>query len=236
MSELVFDTTKYPISIYAICLSSSILIGLTVAVLLLLKERVNKTVAVFSAVINAILLVYFGIFFTLVANIKSGKAVFGFTSTGGAIGVVIGTFIFYKIFKEKLVFKAYASVIPLMYAVSKLGCFFSGCCGGREYHGPLSVKYIGTADFINDYATFPVPLLECVVFFIIYSVMMIHYKKMGVVGYVCLNMALCAFAKLLIDFLRSSHIGQVISINQICCILFIVVAGVIASIFKKQIH
>ena len=69
---------------------------------------------------------------------------FGFSSLGGMAGILLGVWIFTKISKEHKIelWTAYVLALGLMYAVSKLGCFFAGCCVGMRYQGPGSIRYL----------------------------------------------------------------------------------------------
>lgn len=56
-----------------------------------------------------------------------------------------------------------AVVIPLFHAISRVGCFFGGCCYGLIYGGPLSVNY--TTEVQGEIVAglrFPVQLLESI--------------------------------------------------------------------------
>ena len=48
--------------------------------------------------------------------------------------------------------------LPAMYSISKLGCFFTGCCFGIPYNGIFSVYYPGV--YFNN--VFPINLLSCI--------------------------------------------------------------------------
>lgn len=245
---MIIDTTQYHTSIYAICVMTSILAGFIVASILLVKQKSSKITILCSALLNIVLLGYCGLVFEFIVNIKSGYfgsepadlitpnpqvdlsnenpltgliSMMGLTSIGCAIGIIIGSYILSRIFKNTMIIKAYTTVLPLIYSIAKIGCFFGGCCGGQEYHGPMAVNYLRYGEYINPTLTFPVPLLESVVFMAIFVPMIILFNKLEFRTHIAINGILCCVAKFCIDFLRSSHVGQNISINQILCLVLL---------------
>ena len=83
---------------------------------------------------------------------------------GGMAGILLGVWIFTKISKEHKIelWTAYVLALGLMYAVSKLGCFFAGCCVGMKYQGPGSIRYLDNGA-VGEYL-FPVQLAETILF------------------------------------------------------------------------
>jgi len=231
--RLIIDTEKYPISLYSIFLVSSLLIGFLVAVILMRKLKVRKDALICSAFLNIVLIIQLSLTYTYVIGLFEGREVFGFSSMGAVIGLLLGSFFTSRLFKEPHILKAFSAVLPLIYAISKLGCFFAGCCGGIEYHGFGAVTYLGSKDFIRDCPTLPVPMLETIAFTIIFIIVILLFNKLDLKKHITLNALLCALAKGLLDFLRYSHVNQVISINQIFCILVAVTVLLIAYVIPK---
>lgn len=64
---------------------------------------------------------------------RQGKPSLGLTSIGGVFGIAVGSIIMYLIFKDRMLMQAYFTTFPLIYSVSKIGCFFGGCCGGLDW-------------------------------------------------------------------------------------------------------
>jgi len=231
---VIINPYKYPISIYAIFLTSSILIGFFIATMMLVRNKTNKIAICCSLILNGVMLIYFGLVFNYLVNIGKDNTSLGFTSMGGVIGVTLGSVIMYLIFKDLMLLQAYLTVFPLIYSISKIGCFFGGCCGGREYYGPLSVNYIDKdGALVHPYLTFPVPLLESAVFLLIFVAIVILFRKLSFRIHIALNSALCCIAKFGIDFLRSSHEGVVISINQLLCAIVFVMTLIFLILGKR---
>jgi len=215
-----FDVSGTGVSPYGIFLALSFLVSFTVACVLMLKRGVHKMLVFGSAVINFILALYFGCMFTVVAN-KGLTGQIGFTSMGGLAGVLLGTFVLGLVFKEYKteLWRAYATVIPLVYSISKLGCFSVGCCHGIRYNGPLSVTYHGALPPTTEVELFPVQLAETVVFFVIFLAgVYSNYARNSKNGILTV-LIMCSVGKFGLDFLRQSHVGVVLSTNQILCIV-----------------
>ena len=231
---MIFNTDNYPISIYSICFAIAVLAGFSVATAILLIKKRNKTAIICAAMLNIILLFYGGLMFSFLVNIDSGKLSFGLTSMGGAFGLIIGSFIMYCIYKDTELLKAYMAVLPLIYSISKLGCFFAGCCGGIEYHGPMAINYIRHSENMYPDYTFPIQLLESIVFMLIFIIVIALYKKYDFRIHIAVNGAICCVAKFGLDFLRSSHIKKIISMNQILC-LVVLILTIVMIVFGNRI-
>lgn len=158
----------------------------------------------------------------------------GLSSYGGVIGAIICLVIFSLQFKKsfKDILFIFMPSIPLMYAIGKIGCFCVGCCYGIQYNGLGHVTYKYSLAAPNNVSLFPVQLLETLVFLLIFLYMIssilkdkFNYKILGV------SFILCGVVKFGLDFLRASHIGGVLSLNQIISLVFVVL-GVIS--FKRQ--
>lgn len=231
---LIIDVDKYIIAPYGIFLALSIVVGLAVAAILLLKNKTNKSVVIFSVMINATLVVYGGLFFTYVVNMFTNKKGIGFTSSGGAIGIIVGSFIIYMVTKDKNIPKYYSLSIPLMYSISKLGCFSVGCCGGIEYEGFGAIRYVGSRDYLTEGYTFPIALVESIVFSAIVIVMLIIQRKVSLGSFLIINVVTSAVAKFLLDFLRISHKGMILTVNQISCIVLAVSVTVAVLVISSK--
>ena len=149
----------------------------------------------------------------------------GFSSVGAVIGIIIMSIIYIKMFKSN---------IKMIYSIGKIACFLTGCCYGIEYSGPFSVTYLYSQNDINGISLFPVQLLESIVFFIIFIISFnivikdkVNNKSIGILT------TMIFACKFLLDFLRFTHMKNLISFNQIMCVPFILI-GLSLIIFKKE--
>ena len=153
----------------------------------------------------------------------------GFSSVGALAGMYAAAFMMQMLCKAQ----PYAAsmpegctfVLPLMYGISKIGCFLAGCCRGIPYSGVCSVIYAGADG--NSAALFPVQAAESAVFLAIFALgLLLHRKRPDAAVYAVFFVS--AAAKFLLDFLRESHQGTVISLNQgLCLALAVCCAGML---------
>ena len=114
--------------------------------------------------------------------------------------------------------------IPLMYAIGKTGCLMAGCCHGIGYGGWGHIVYCHSPAAPAGVALFPVQLTETIVFSLIFVFMLYKTARskfdIPVLG---ISFILSGTGKFTLDFLRMSHTGQFISINQWFSIFFILI-------------
>ena len=135
----------------------------------------------------------------------------GFSYVGGIIGYMVFVKLYTKLYKEtpQEVTINIMMIIPLIYSIAKIGCYFSGCCTGIT--------------------KFPLQIIECFLYVTIYVIMAILYKKHlyrasnsnCVIVYLGL-MALSIF-RFFIDFIRADRtiIFMHITLPQMLCLIFI---------------
>lgn len=160
----------------------------------------------------------------------------GFSSIGAVIGIIIMSIIYIKLFKSsiKMIVETFICSIPLIYSIGKIACFLAGCCYGIEYNGPLSITYQYSPNNINGISLFPVQLFESIVFFVLFLISFNMVLKDKVnnksIGIFTIIIFICKF---LLDFLRFTHMKNLISFNQIMCIPFILI-GLFLIFSKKE--
>ena len=154
---------------------------------------------------------------------------FGLSSYGGAIGVIVAAIVFEKIYaKDKIFIKSAVLSLPLIYSISKLACFFAGCCYGLPCENRFfSVTYTNGLNI----PLIPIQLIETIVFGIIFIVCLSLKNKKNIV---CITILICAFFKFILDFFRYNHLEETISKNQIISIFFILIS--VFLILKKEYH
>ena len=153
----------------------------------------------------------------------------GLSSYGAVIGILLITFLFswqYKKCFKELIYLILPSV-PLMYSIGKIGFFISGCCYGIKYSGPFNVTYNYSFSAPKGVGLFPVQLFEAIIFFDIYLV--IKTKKISIGK----TVIICGISKFILDYFRMSHLGKIITVNQIISILFVIVGLVLLFVKEK---
>lgn len=233
MAAIIINTNYPRVPVYTIFIVLSFVVGLAVALILMLRDKVPQYVIWCSIALNALMIAFGGMMLSILA---SGLKSCGLSSVGGAAGVFAATFIISRIMHEYRVqiFKAYGCMIPIMYSVSKLACHFSGCCYGREYSGWMCLHYVGEAERLPVTDVFPVQMCETILFAIIsvigIIIVYVMKKEHGVFALTCMS----GIGKLLLDYLRDSHAENMLmpSLNQILC-LVIIAAGAVLAYNKK---
>lgn len=221
-------------NIYGIMILSSFIIGFLFIFINLSIHGIPKNIILYQIMLSAICTIYFSKYVTI---LTSGDLTINFlnaglSSLGGAGGLLISVVIFTKIYTDnkKLFYETFALALPIMYGVSKLGCHFAGCCYGIPYDGVLSTvsKYHSNACEL-----FPVQLSESIIFIVLFLIsILLYYKKINI-NYLAFEVIVCAVAKFMLDYLRYSNLGKLITFNQIICIIFCII-GII--ILARDIH
>jgi len=62
---------------------------------------------------------------------------------GGFLGAGLAILVFARLRRTGVaaLFDFVITAVPLAHAFGRIGCFLNGCCYGREWHGPLAVRY-----------------------------------------------------------------------------------------------
>lgn len=233
---------KTNIPIYGLIIIITIFSGLVVIYKNLKKENFENEkiiVLILYIIIGAIL---GGKYFSFATNFKKFNGIFSFnkiglSSYGAIIGIIIMLIIFSKQFKINLKKIMYVTMpsIPLIYGMGKIGCFISGCCYGIKYSGPFKIIYKYSLSAPNGISLFPVQLLEAIVFIIIFIVIQaLNKKSKNKNNIIELVFITCGIAKFLLDYLRHTISHNLLSINQIFSLLFIIIGIFIILKSKKQ--
>lgn len=215
-------------SMYGIMILSSFIIGFLFIFINLNINNVPKNMILYQILLSAICTMYFSKYVTVLTSgdLAVNFLNAGLSSLGGAGGLLISVVIFTKIYTDnkKLFYETFALALPIMYGISKLGCHFAGCCYGIPYNR----IFYTTSKFEETYdKLFPIQLTESIVFIIIFIVSIIIYYKKVKINYLAIEMIMCAVAKFMLDYLRYSNLGKVITINQVICFIFLIIGTII---------
>lgn len=122
-----------------------------------------------------------------------------------------------------------ATVIPLFHSISRIGCFFAGCCYGCEFNGFLSIRYTTTvAGEVITLQRIPIQLVEslfCFVLFIILISRLLGQNTRTYKGLLWQYLALYSTGRFIIEFFRGDSIRGVvhgISFSQVVSLLIVV--------------
>lgn len=213
---MTINTIKFPIYMTFILLS---FLG---ACVYIYKYLINKKIKKNDILLYISMIVPFGLIGSLIICYIIDKDM-GLSSYIGCFVLIITSIFYEKInpSKNSDYIKCTMLSLPLIYGVSKLGCFFAGCCYGRPYNGFLSVTYTSELNI----PLFPIQLLESLVFIGLFIVLNIINKKYNK-NIISITLIVCALAKFFLDFLRYDHLTKMITTNQIISIILITVTFV----------
>lgn len=206
-------------------------VSLVIVAIILSKIKLHlpKEHLVMYILLNITLSLFGGKLMAWLMNDIPGQTFFqaGLSSYGGLIGGILGGIIIWIITKNKAYMDISVLSLPLMYAIGKIACHSAGCCYGIPFTYGITTPEA-------DHLVFPVQLTETIVFAIIFVVAIYLYIK-DKKNVIYITVIASALAKAGLDFLRDSHINQVVSPNQIMSVVAIFAVIVVWIIRRKRI-
>lgn len=157
-------------------------------------------------------------------NFKNGYVVYG-----GIIGGIICSYVYCRIKKVKF-FPYFDLVMPavaLAQGFGRLGCFFAGCCYGRQTDAWYGIVFSNSNFAPNGVKLVPTQLISSAGDFIICVILLYYAKKEPKTGRVAaMYLLLYGFGRFAVEFLRNDYRGSIgiFSTSQLISI-GIVVAG-----------
>ena len=214
------NTDYGTISPYSIMILTSLVIGMIILFILDTKRGLDNTISSLHILVSLVATVIGGLLLTLIISL--GKSI-GFSSLGGLAGMYAGGILIAMISRQpyhmKLLAQNTTLTLPIMYSISKIGCFLAGCCRGIGHIGLCSVVYIDKAGSMS---VIPIQLIESIIFLAIFAVgiwLWMHKNKYTI----HLVFITSAMSKFVLDFLRESHAGVILSMTQVLCLLLIII-------------
>lgn len=164
----------------------------------------------------------------------------GYVVYGGVIGGVLANVIYFKVKKEDFLpyFDLVMPQVALGQAIGRIGCFFAGCCYGRETNLPIGFTY-HTSDFApTGVALIPTQLISCVGDLLIFVVLLLYAKRKEAKGTVgALYLMLYSAGRFFVEFLRGDeergNIG-LFSVSQFIAIVVFFLGLLLYVIFTKN--
>ena len=219
---MIIRPTPFPV--YKVMIVTAILVGIIYIYLFLRKEKIPKKELIIFFILFFIISIVCGKLYTFIVT---GFEYSSLSAYGGLIGVLFASIIYEYIYpRDGIVIKYTSLSLPIIYAFTKVGCFFAGCCYGIPYKGPLAVIY----PLVMDESLFPIQLLEIIVFLLIFIICNTYRDKKNISYAVLLLIGIFKFS---LDYLRYSHIGVILSPNQIFSIMLIIIT-LIVYIYRKK--
>ena len=227
MPDMRFIIEPPKFSLYGVIILAALAVGALYIFALLKKDKLLQNNVYLYLLIYFISVFTFSKLFTVIESKGEANIInAGLSSYGAMLGVFAASFIFESILdlEGKLIRYSVIS-LPLIYGISKTGCFIAGCCGGLPYDGPFSVIYPDGENI----PLIPVQLIETVCFLFIFIILNAFRSKRYIVY---ISVVAGALHKFLLDYLRNDHLTKSITVNQIFSIVLVVVTVIL--FFKKK--
>ena len=230
----MFDTQ---FNLYGFFILFSLVLYFMSACIISRKYKITLLDFMFSILYEFMFIIIGALSLTYFSELAKGhNGVIGLSSSGGAIGALIGAFFYYIIYKKNLnnFLTIYILPLPLAYGISKIGCYLVGCCYGIYYSCIGSTSYNYSLSAPNNISLFPVQLLEVFLNIFIFLYLMLNFYKGKNQSWLIANcFIITGLCKFLTDFLRFSHNNIFLSLNQYICLFFIIL-GIIIHIYAKK--
>lgn len=163
----------------------------------------------------------------------------GITFLGGIIGGTVVYLVIWIIFRKKVPGSLFdiMPVIPCMitigHAFGRIGCFFAGCCYGKETDFFLAVKFPNLPNPVH-----PTQLYEAAFLFVMFGVCSVLLLRYHYRHNMSLYMVSYGIFRFLIEFLRGDDRGKflgVLSPSQFWSILT-VIGGVVLYFVMRRVY
>lgn len=237
--------------VYANCYGLAILIGILTLLYFAKKDRVLTKLATLDQLVNAI-------FWSTIVGIIGGALLWGITNwqdltsfweifeiwRGGfsILGTIITIVLFlpaYLAWHKIPVLKfldRIAIYAPLTHSISRVGCFFAGCCHGIETTSILGVTYTHPDSLApHGICVHPAQLYSSMLLLLIFGFMYFFgqrmFKKDGQL--LSFYLILAGLERFFIDFLRadkeyfSFQTSKIISSNQLIALIIVLVSFIL---------
>ena len=162
----------------------------------------------------------------------------GITFMGGMVGGTALFFLFYALFRkfrQGTHFSDVLSLIPCCILVAhgfgRIGCFFAGCCYGKETDFFLAVKFPNLPNPVH-----PTQLYEAAFLFVMFGVCSVLLLRYHYRHNMSLYMVSYGIFRFLIEFLRGDDRGKflgVLSPSQFWSILTVIGGVVLYSVMRR---
>ena len=167
----------------------------------------------------------------------------GYVVYGGIIGGVLTSMIYCKIKKQRFLsyFDLVMPAVSLAQGFGRLGCFFAGCCYGRETDAWYGITFRNSAFAPNNVKLIPTQLISSAGDFWFCILLLFYAKREPKEGRVAaVYMLFYGIGRFAIEFLRNDYRGSVgvLSTSQLISIGVVALGAVlyvVAPKFQKKV-
>ncbi len=142
----------------------------------------------------------------------------GYSFIGGVIGSILVVILYCKRYELNLknMLSNFTVVYPLIYSISKIGCFLNNCC-----YGSISIN--------NVTYNFSLQLINSVIMFVLFLILMKKHQNIVIFHF----FSMFGIIRFVEDFFRYSRNIMIfnLTLEQIICFIFIIIGS--SSFIKK---
>ena len=166
-------------------------------------------------------------------NFKNGYVVYG-----GIIGGVLTSLVYCKIKKQRFLpyFDLVMPAVSLAQGFGRLGCFFAGCCYGRETDSWFGITFHNSAFAPNHVKLIPTQLISSAGNFLFCALLLLYAKQKPKEGRVAsAYLLLYGTGRFLIEFLRNDYRGSIgpLSTSQLISIVIVALGAALYGMAPK---
>lgn len=163
----------------------------------------------------------------------------GYVVYGGIIGGALASFLYCRSKGVRFLtyFDLVMPAVALGQGFGRLGCFFAGCCYGRETDAWFGITFHNSQFAPNGVKLIPTQLMSSAGDFIICGILLLyarHTQKEGRVG--AAYLVLYGIGRFIIEFFRSDYRGSIgaLSTSQIISIAVVAAGAVLFAVTGKR--
>ncbi len=162
----------------------------------------------------------------------------GYVVYGGIIGGVLAGFLYCR--KKKVSFLKYFDLVmpavALAQGLGRLGCFFAGCCYGRETDAWYGITFHNSKFAPNNVKLVPTQLISSAGDFLICGILLFYAKRNPTDGRVAsAYLILYGFGRFGVEFLRNDYRGNIgwMSTSQLISVVIVAIGVALYLILPK---
>ena len=163
----------------------------------------------------------------------------GFVFYGGLFGAILGTILASKAFSisAKKQLNVLIPVLPRAHGFGRIGCYYTGCCFGITYNGPLSIHYTNSLYAPNHIGLFPIQLVECVFDFCLFILLFLLEIKGKTDNTIDIYLVSYASFRFLAEFVRGdSYRGFIYNLSFSQWISIMIILLELRMLLLKKSH
>lgn len=208
------------IHMYGLMIAIGVCLAVVVASYRAKKQDLDENVIfdlLFCAVIGGFLGTRILYYLTVIPQIIVNPSILwnfseGYVVYGGVIGGILVSFLYCK-WKKLSFLKYFDLVMPevvMAQGIGRIGCFFAGCCYGRETTLPIGITYTHSDFAPNNVSLLPTQLISCVGDLCIFAILLWYSKRKKADGCVgAMYLIIYSIGRFCIEFLRNDERGAV---------------------------